>query len=90
MVDLNVIDIDLNVLPSMQAQGVSWETITANHLLPCHELTKRHPAFALIALYDEFQRDHDSHVKTLFTCASEFTPLAPLHVRLKAFKHCKR
>lgn len=33
MVDLNVIDIDLNVLPSMQAQGVSWETITANHLL---------------------------------------------------------
>lgn len=32
MVDLNVIDIDLNVLPSMQAQGVSWETITANHL----------------------------------------------------------
>jgi hypothetical protein len=32
LVDLNVISINLNTSVSVQAQGMSWETITANHL----------------------------------------------------------
>ena len=32
LVDLNVISINLNTALSVQAQGMSWETITANHL----------------------------------------------------------
>lgn len=32
LVDLNVLSINLSSVFSMQAQGVSWNTITANHL----------------------------------------------------------
>ena len=32
LVDLNVLSIYLSSVFSMQAQGVSWNTITANHL----------------------------------------------------------